>query len=133
MKSLLRSFLINAVVLFALSQTIEGIIFAKGMETLFLAAASLSLVHIFLQPILNILLLPINILTLGTFRWVVNVITFYLVTLIVPGFKIVGFHFAGLSYQVINLPPVDLGAFLGLIAFSFLLSFISGFFFWLVK
>lgn len=133
MKTLIRSFLINVFALWLISQIAGGLIFAKGNETLFITAAALGLFNLFIRPLINILLLPINILTLGTFRWLVNVITLYLMTLIVPGFKISGFHFAGFAYQGVVIPALDLGPILALVAISFLLSFIAGFLSWLAK
>lgn len=133
MKSLIRSFLINALSLWSVSQIATGIAFLRGYETLALAAVVLATFNLLVKPLINILLLPINILTLGTLRWLVNVFTLFLVTLIVPDFKISGFHFVGFSYQGIVVPSVDLGTVGAFVAFSLLLSFISGFLFWLTK
>lgn len=133
MKSLIRSFLVNALALWLVSQIGQGLFFAKGIETLLLTAVVLGLFNSFVRPLINILLLPINILTLGTLRWLVNVGTLFVVTLIIPDFKIFGFHFSGLTFQGIVLPPVDLGPVLALVVVSLLISFISGFLFWMAK
>ena len=129
----MRSFLINAAALWAVSQVISGVVFGRGYETLLVAAVVLGLVNLFIRPLINIMILPINLLTLGAFRWIVNVATLFLVTLLVPGFKIVAFNFPGATFQGFTLPAVYLGAILALILVSFLLSLFSSLLFWLIK
>jgi len=133
MKSLLRSFFINGLSLWLVSQIVSGVTFARGYETLLMAAAVLGIFNLLVRPLINILLLPINILTLGTLRWLVNVFTLYFVTLLVPDFEITGFHFAGSSFQGIVIPSLSLGTIWAFVAVSFLISIISGLIFWLVK
>jgi len=58
------------------------------LATLIKAAALLSLFEIFIKPILKFLLLPINILTLGLFRFFLNIPAFFLIVKILPQFKI---------------------------------------------
>lgn len=133
MKSILRSFLINSFSLFVIAKMVNGFSFAKGNETLLFAALVLCLINLFIKPLINILLLPINLITLGTFRWLVNVVALFLVTLIVPEFQIIGFKFLGLSIGAYSLPAYSAEGFFALILNSFLLSLISGFLFWLAK
>ncbi|MFZ5366370.1 MAG: phage holin family protein [Patescibacteria group bacterium] len=133
MKSLIRSFLFNAASLWLVGQLVSGIYFAKGYETLLLTAAVLGLVNLFVKPLINILLLPINLLTLGTLRWLVNVATLYLVTLLVSDFKIIGFSFSGFAYNGFSIPAFSTTGFLALVLTSFILSLCSSFLFWLAK
>ena len=133
MKWLARSFLINAASLWIVSQIISGVTFAKGYETLFLTGAVLGLVNLFIRPLINILLLPINLLTLGTLRWLVNVATLYLATLLVSDFKIIGFSFPGFVYNGFSIPAFSTTGIPALILTSFILSLISSFLFWLVR
>ncbi|PJE67620.1 hypothetical protein COU95_01345 [Candidatus Shapirobacteria bacterium CG10_big_fil_rev_8_21_14_0_10_40_9] len=133
MKSLIRSFLINVASLWIVSQIISGVTFAKGYETLFLTGAVLGLVNLFIRPLINILLLPLNLLTLGAMRWLVNVATLYLVTLIVSDFSISGFSFPGFFYNGFSIPAFSTTGFWALVLTSFILSFVSSFLFWLVR
>lgn len=133
MKSLARSFLINAASLWLVDQLVHGFSFANGNQTVIVAALALGLVNLFIRPLINLLLLPINLLTLGTFRWVVNVIALFVVTLVVPGFQVVGFNFAGFTLGALVIPAYTTVGILAFILNSFLLSLISGFFFWLEK
>ena len=133
MKTLLRHFLINAVALWVVAQLFSGMTFAKNYETLAVTAAVLGLVHLLVKPILNILLLPLNLLTLGMFRWIVNVASLYLVTILVSGFSVYAFNFSGFSYSGFYLPAFAVSGFMALVLTSFVLSLISSFFYWLCK
>ena len=53
-------------------------------------AVVLGLANAIVRPILVLLTLPLTILTLGLFLFVINAITFWLVASITPGFSIVG-------------------------------------------
>jgi putative membrane protein len=64
--------------------------FATAVEV----AVVLGLVNAVLRPILMILTLPINILTLGLFTFVVIGLCVELVAQIVPGFALAGFGWA---------------------------------------
>jgi putative membrane protein len=55
-----------------------------------LAAVAVGLVNSAIRPILSVLSLPINFLTLGLFSLVVNGVCFWLASLFVPGFVVSG-------------------------------------------
>lgn len=133
LRKLLRSFVFNSVALWIVTQALEGVFFTGGYQTLLLAALALTLVNLLIKPLINLLLLPINLITLGAFRWLVNVIALYLVTLFVPQFKIIGFLFPGFSYQGFVVPPIPLSAFWVFILTSFCLSIIISFLYWLTR
>ena len=84
------------------------------------------------KPIINLLLLPINLITFNLFKWVSSAVALYLVTLVVDGFKITGFKFAGLTSQWLDLPSVNLNGFLAYVAFSFVFSIFASFIYWLL-
>ena len=119
--------------LWTVSSIAEGIVFEKSPETLFLAGAGLTVALLVGRPIINLLLLPINMVTFGLFRWVSSAIALYLVTLVVPGFKIAGFHYSGFTSVWFDIPEINFKGVLAFIAFSFLLSIITSFIYWLRK
>src|SRR3989344_7714958 len=67
------------------------------------AAIVLGLVNAFIRPILEFLTLPINVLTLGLFTWVINALLILLVAAIVPGFRVRGFGWALIFSIVLTL------------------------------
>lgn len=66
-------------------------------------AVVLGLVNVFLKPIINLLTLPLNIVTLGLFSLVVNGLIIMLLGKIVPGFMVSGFFPALLFSIVVSL------------------------------
>lgn len=62
-----------------------------GFLTAFVAAAVIAIVNISLKPILNLITLPINVLSLGLFTLVINAILLMFVAYLVTGFEIDGF------------------------------------------
>lgn len=55
-----------------------------------IAAASIGIVNAGIKPIISLLSLPLNILSLGAFSLVINGLCFWLASLFVPGFKVAG-------------------------------------------
>ena len=133
MKRILKHFVIDTVSIFLVSSAATGMIFEKGFETLLFTGIGLTIASLIAKPIINILMLPLNLITFGLFRWVSAVVTLYLVTLIVPGFKIVGFHFGGYTSIWIDVPLITFTGFLAFLAFSLLHSLFSSFIYWLIK
>jgi putative membrane protein len=64
---------------------VDGLLPALG------AGVALGLVHALIRPILVILTLPITLVTLGLFIFVLNGLCFWLVSAFVPGFHVAGF------------------------------------------
>jgi putative membrane protein len=54
-------------------------------------AVVLGLINVFIKPIISLLTLPINILTLGIFSLVINALLIMLAASFVPGFSVSGF------------------------------------------
>lgn len=133
MKGFIRHYAIDTFSLYLASLAARGLVFEKGLETLLLTGLGLALVSILAKPIINILLLPINLVTFGLFKWVSAAIAIYLVTLIIPGFKVSTFFFPGLTTKWFELPSISLPGFFSYIGFSFLLSVASSTLYWLSK
>lgn len=133
MRGIIKHFIIDTITLYLISQAVAGITFANGMYTLLLAGFVLMLATLIIRPIINILLLPINLITFGLFKWVTYAITLYLVTLVVPGFQLAEFIFKGFSSYWFSIPGVSLQGILAFIAFSFVISTISSLLYWIFK
>lgn len=132
MKGFVRNVLFNAFSIFLLTQIIGGVKVTGGIPTYLFGGIALTLLLVILKPILNILSLPLNIITLGFFSFLTNIIIFYLLTVIVPGIAITAFTFPGLSYSGFVIPSFYFN-----IVFAFLLvalfqSIIVSFLNWLV-
>jgi uncharacterized membrane protein YvlD (DUF360 family) len=133
MKKILRHYTLDTFSLWLLTNFAGGIVFEKGIQTLLISGVALTGVFFLAKPVINLLLLPLNLVTFGLFRWVSSAVVLYLVTLIIKDFKIVAFNFAGFSSKWIDLPALNFKGILAYIAFSFILSLITSFLYWLMK
>lgn len=133
MRTIFKHFLIDTVSLYLISQAVNGIVFAEGFYTLFLAGFVLMLATLIVRPIINVLLLPINLITFGLFKWVTYAITLYLVTLVVPGFSLGEFVYAGFNSYWFSIPAISLSGVLAFIVFSFIISTVSSILYWIFK
>lgn len=130
----LRSVAINLASVYIAAQVLSGIItYVGGWQTLFAAATAIAISNLLIRPLVNLLLLPINLVTLGLFRWIANLAVLYVVTLAVPNLKIHPFDFRGLSLTYIIIPPVHFSAFAAFVVATFALTFIFHFLYWLLQ
>ena len=83
-------FLGIALTVFIIAKFLPGITVAS-FYTALIVALVLALLNLLVRPILFVLTLPITIVTLGLFLFVLNAVIFYLASTIVKGFAIDGF------------------------------------------
>lgn len=102
MLSLLLRWVLFALALLFTAWIVPGISFA-GFSSALLAALVIGLVNIFIRPIFLILTLPLNLLTLGLFTFIINALMFLLVAKIVVGFTVTGFLAALLGSIVLSI------------------------------
>lgn len=74
-----------------------------SLPTAVIAAGILGLINIFIKPVLIILTLPLNIITLGLFSFIINAFLLKIVAWFVTGFEVNGFLAALLGALVISL------------------------------
>ena len=74
-----------------------------GFLTAVVVAVILGVVNMFIKPVLIFLTLPLTILTLGLFTFVINALLILLVSNIVPGFKVDGFLWALIFSLVLSV------------------------------
>lgn len=133
MKRVLRLFLISFVALWLTAQVIKGFIYTGGFPTLVLAAAVFTIINLLVRPILRLFFLPLNLITLGLFSWIINVLALYLLVLVIPQIKISAFDFPGYGWQGFLIPAMHLNFFLTLVVSSFFISLTASFLNWLAK
>ena len=75
----------------------------RGAGTLALAALLLGVVNALVRPLVVLVTLPLTVLTLGLFLWVVNAAMLGLVAALLEGFRITGFGSALLGAAVVAL------------------------------
>lgn len=100
----LIKWLVNALAIGITAYLLPGVR-VSGLFAALVTALVLGLVNIFIRPLLLLLTLPLNILTLGLFTLVINALLILLVAAVVPGFSVRGFWWAvlfGLVLAVVN-------------------------------
>jgi putative membrane protein len=101
---LLFVWLINAVALFALPYVFPWVR-VDTFWTALLAALVLGLINALVRPLLVLLTLPVTIVTLGLFIFVINGLLFWLVGSFIDGFHVSGFWsgvFGAIVYSLIS-------------------------------
>lgn len=88
MKKLLRFILIITFVLVTENQIFNNLVFKNNTLTILKVAIVLTIFELLLKPIIKLLLLPINILTLGTIRIVINTLGLYLSVYFISDFQV---------------------------------------------
>lgn len=99
---ILLAILINTLAVWVTSYILPGI-HIQNLGTSLVVAIVLGVVNAILRPIIFILTLPINILTLGLFSFVIMGLLVYLVAAIVPGFKVDNFGWAILFALIVSI------------------------------
>jgi putative membrane protein len=102
MTSLFTRLLAVVVALLLASRYIPGIV-VDDVYTALIVAAILGVLNLIVRPVLILLTLPITILTLGLFLFVVNALLFWLVGSFVDGFDVTGFVPALMGSLVVSV------------------------------
>lgn len=102
MTGFLIKWTISAISLAVAAWTIKGITIASGWALL-CAALVIGLLNAFIRPILILLTLPLNILTLGLFTFIINAVMILCAAKLVHGFGVNGFGAALLAAIVMSV------------------------------
>lgn len=101
---LLAVWIINALALLALPYVVPSVQVAS-FGTALIVALVLGLINAILRPLLILLTLPVTILTLGLFIFVINALLFQLAGNLIDGFNVGGFWsalFGSIVYSLIS-------------------------------
>jgi len=87
---LIIKWLLSATALLAVAQLYSGVEVSSFAVAL-VAAFVIGLFNIFLRPIMIVLTLPVTLLTLGLFLFVINALLFWAAANLLDGFQVQGF------------------------------------------
>lgn len=96
------SWLINSVSLLILAYILKGF-YVESFAAALVAALVLGVINTFIRPFFLLLTLPINILTLGLFTFVVNAIMLKIMSAVVSGIEIDGWGTAVLAAILLSV------------------------------
>lgn len=112
MRGILIRWLVLTVAVLVTAYLMDGIRVTGFFSAIF-AAAMLGILNAFFRPILFILTLPITILTLGLFTFVINALLLLMASGVIPGFAVSGFWSALFGALLISLVSWILNTFIG--------------------
>lgn len=110
MPQFLLTWLVTALALLVTAYIVPGFVLT-GFVAAAIAAVVLGLVNAIVRPILLFFTLPLTILTLGLFLFVVNALSIWIVAALTPGFDITGFIPALLGSIVLTIATTVLSWF----------------------
>jgi putative membrane protein len=102
--SILIRWILSALALMLVAYIIPGIVISDFYIAL-ITALIIGLLNVFIRPVLLVITLPINIITLGLFTFVLNALLFWFVASFVDGFSVSGFwaaFFGALVFSIIS-------------------------------
>ena len=102
MLKLITRLLITVLALLVVSNYVPGIE-VEGFYIALIVALILGFINLFIKPILLVLTLPVTLLTLGLFTFVINALLFWFVASFVQGFEVVGFIPAFLGAFIVSI------------------------------
>lgn len=102
MNGVLIRWLVLTISIILTSYLVNGIYVESFFSALF-AALVLGILNALFRPVLIVITLPINILTLGLFTFVINALLLKMVSGVVPGFHVYGFWSAVFGSLIISL------------------------------
>lgn len=106
--TMLIKWVLFALLIMFIAWIIPGITITGFLSALFVVVV-LSLVNIFIRPLILLISLPLNVITLGLFSLIINALLFLLVAKFSPGFQVDGFWsglFGALILSVMS-PLID--------------------------
>ncbi len=101
MKTIVK-WLLSAVALLAVAHLYSGVVVTSFSSAL-IAALVIGLFNTILRPILVVLTLPVTLITLGLFLFVINALMFWAAAEVLAGFKVNGFMAALIGSLIYSL------------------------------
>jgi len=131
---LMRTVAINLAGIYLSTVILSGIVtFSGGLKTLFLASLAIIIINLVVKPVINLLLLPLHLVTLGFSRWIANLGVLYLITLFVPNLTIHPFTSSQISLPFIIIPSFGFSVFGAFLFSAFITASVFNLLYWLFQ
>lgn len=118
MRYLLRQYALSLTALFITPFVFNGFTIQNGIAGYLFAALLLALGLIILKPILEIIALPVRLISFGLFPAIVIMVILFLITIVDSGFSVHSFLYPGLSSSFFTIPPFSVNLFLSYVLIS---------------
>lgn len=127
MKTLLKKYIFLIVALWVVQTIIPGFSITGGLISYLLIALSLALVNTFIKPLLKIIFLPINMMTLGLFTVVINAFLLYATALFFPEMSFASWTLNSTNISGVQVPTIEFGIIATYVVTALTLSLVSTF------
>lgn len=104
---LLKKFLLAVASLLILTQLIPSVGISNNWQDLFYSAFVLTVLLFAVKPLLNLVLIPLNLLTLNFFSWILQIIIFY-IWIVICDVSVSSWQFNGVNFGAVTLSSVYL-------------------------
>ena len=135
MNKIVKIFAIEFIGLYVANQLADGFSFnGNQLYGFIITAGALTIAMKLVKPIINILILPLSLATMGLFKFISHTVTLYIIDLALDQFKVTHFYFAGFSNDYFDLPVVSFNqGIMAYIAFSIIISAVVSIVSWIMK
>lgn len=106
MKFVLKKLLISLLSIHFTTYVIPAFAVNGGFTGLFISTVVLAALIYLIRPVLNIILLPLRILTFNMLEWMINIIIIFVWIIIVHYIQVGSWLFPGLSLLSVEVSPV---------------------------
>lgn len=127
LKHYLRLLIITAISFYVAYTLIPTIDIGSDIQNIYLVIGGLLAVSLVIKPIFSLILLPINILTLGSLSLILNTATIFTYTKFLPAFSISPYYFPGIQIQGFIIQPSDLSLIATIFAIGIIITVVQKF------
>lgn len=107
MRWVIRQLLFHFTALILTASIVPGFDIGSTYENIAIATVALSVINVFVKPIVKILFLPLNMITLNLFSIVINIAVVFGLTKVVPTVTISSWYFSGVSVSGFVIPEFE--------------------------
>ena len=133
MKYIFKKYIVITISIIVLIQFITSIQITGEWKNFLYTTFIFTILYFIGRPIANLIMLPINLLTLNLFSWIINILVFYVWTIIAKNVIINSWQFTGLNLGPIVLTSFKFADWQVIILSSILLTIIIQFMEWIIK
>lgn len=125
MKQLLASIALNSLSIFLTSLLFSGLQVTGGITSFITAGLLLTLLVALLDPIVKIITLPFNIITLGLLSFLSTLAALFVLTFFYSSIKVYPFIFDGISFLGLTIKEMEFSLLLSFIVISATIYFVN--------
>ena len=131
MRTIARLIAINSLSLFLVSLFLSGLHVSGGFTSFIIGGVLLTIASTIIDPIIKIITLPFNILTLGFLSFLTTLAALFLITIFYGDIRVSAFTFEGFTFAGIVIQKIQLSYLLSFVVISATIYFLSALIEWL--